>query len=67
MDLNLSPDITESFRMFQGRVRDEYERLATEFAFEALDATRDVHTTQKKVRELIGKRIEMARYRSRDR
>ncbi len=65
MDLGLSPDITESFRMFQGKVRDEYERLADEFSFAQLDATKDVHTTQKRVRQLIGDRIEMAKYRSR--
>jgi dTMP kinase len=65
MDLGLSTDIYESFRLFQGRVMDQYEGLAEEFGFEKIDATRNVHEQQVEVRDIIGEGIDMSRYRTR--
>jgi dTMP kinase len=65
MDLGLSSDIYESFRLFQGRVMDQYEKLADEFGFIRIDATRNVHDQQVEVREIIGEGIDMSRYRTR--
>jgi dTMP kinase len=65
MDLGLSSDIYESFRLFQGRVMDQYENLADEFGFIRIDATRNVHDQQVEVREIIGEGIDMSRYRTR--
>ena len=65
MDLGLSSDIYESFRLFQGRVMDQYEKLADEFGFVRIDATRNVHDQQVEVREIIGEGIDMSRYRTR--
>ncbi len=65
MDLNLSPDILQSFRMFQGRVAEEYEKLSTEFDFTVMDATKNVHRQQQDVREIITERVDLARYHSR--
>src|SRR5512147_691481 len=39
MDLDLSPDLTESFRIFQGRVLAEYVSMVDEFGFTVMDAT----------------------------
>lgn len=61
-DLGLSADIEESFRIFQGRVREQYERMADEYAFTVMDATRSIHAQQESVRTLIGERIDPARY-----
>jgi dTMP kinase len=65
MDLDLSPDIYESFRIFQGRVMQQYDSLADEFDFVTIDATRNVHEQQQDVRRLIGRGIDLARYRTR--
>jgi dTMP kinase len=65
MDLELSPDIYESFRLFQGSVMQEYDRLAHEFGFVSFDATRPVNEQQQEVRKLIGKGVDLARYRTR--
>ncbi len=65
MDLGLSPDIYESFRSFQCRVMEEYDGLAEEFGFVTIDATRNVHEQQQQVRQIIGKGIDLARYRTR--
>lgn len=65
MDLDLSPDIYESFRIFQGRVLEEYLSMADEFGFTVVDATRPVHQQQHTVRALVGDRIDLARYHKR--
>ena len=53
MDLNLSDKRIASFRLFQGKIIKEYEKMAGEFGFEVLDATRPVHKQQKEVRRLV--------------
>jgi len=53
MDLNLSDKRTASFRAFQGKILKEYEKLADEFGFKVLDATRPVHKQQKDLRRLV--------------
>jgi dTMP kinase len=65
MDLNLSPDILQSFRMFQGRVAEEYETLSSEFNFTVMDATKNVHRQQQEVRHIITEHVDLARYHSR--
>jgi dTMP kinase len=52
MDLKLSNDTLESFRIFQGRVLDEYDRLSTEFGFHVMDATRSIEEQQEEVRQV---------------
>jgi dTMP kinase len=65
MDLGLSADITESFRIFQARVMQQYERLADEFGFTVMDATRNVHDQQQDVRRIIGDAVDLTAYRTR--
>jgi dTMP kinase len=52
MDLGLSSDPAESFRMFQSRVLDEYDRLVGEFGLRVVEATGDIHTQQLLVRRM---------------
>jgi dTMP kinase len=59
MDLDLSPDPTESFRIFQGRVLAEYLRMVEEFGFTVVDATQPVHRQQTVVRGLIQERVDL--------
>jgi len=65
MDLELSLDITESFRIFQGRVLDEYLRMVEEFGFTVVDATQAVHRQQGMVRRLIQERVDLGFFRKR--
>jgi dTMP kinase len=65
MDLGLSPDIQESFRLFQGRVMEQYERLADDANLVRVDATRPVHEQQQQVRRIIMESIDLARFRTR--
>jgi len=60
MDLGLSPIVNESFRLFQGRVLDEYERIVTEFGLESVDASESITDQQRKVRCLVSAHLEEA-------
>ena len=65
MDMGLSPDIIESFKIFQGRIMERYDRMAKEFKFTVIDATRPIHAQQEQVRRIIAQRIELAKYHQR--
>ena len=62
MDMNLSPDIEESFRIFQGRVMEQYDRMAEEYKFTIIDATRKIHEQQETVRRLVSRKLDLAKY-----
>src|SRR5262249_4062585 len=53
MDLGLSADPVESFRLFQGRIKDEYDAMARLEGLTVIDATRPIHITQEEVRRLV--------------
>lgn len=57
MDMGLSDDPVESFRIFQGMIYREYHRLKPEFKFVTIDATRPPEEQQKLVRSLLSQRI----------
>ncbi len=54
MDLGLSGDPVESFRLFQGRVLEIYDQLAEEFGLRVIDASQDIAGQQKLVRRMTG-------------
>jgi len=51
MDLNLSPDVRESFRIFQTRILEKYDAMTEEVGFTVIDATLPVNEQQRLVRE----------------
>jgi dTMP kinase len=53
MDLNLSDKKVTSFRLFQGKILEEYDRMAKEFNFQVIDATRPIQKQQKEIRRMI--------------
>lgn len=57
MDLNLSNDEYESYRIFQSRIIDQYESMIDEEGFTVIDGTDDIEKQQiavrKRVQELI--------------
>jgi dTMP kinase len=53
MDLGLSTDPVESFRLFQGKVIDEYDRLTGEYSFRLIDGTRSIDAQQRQVRDIV--------------
>jgi dTMP kinase len=53
MDLNLSRDIEESFRIFQSRILDEYEAMSSEVGFHVIDATMSIEDQQQQMRGIV--------------
>jgi len=53
MDLGLSRDPVESFRLFQSQVLVIYDDLVREFFLEVIDATADINQQQQQVRHLV--------------
>ena len=53
MDLGLSADSTESYKLFQARIQNEYERIVPEFGLEVMDATRPVEVQQRLLRQMV--------------
>ena len=62
MDLGLSFDRAESFRLFQARILEEYEKMVESDNFVVLDATLPVNKLQKQMREIVAERIELKRF-----
>jgi dTMP kinase len=62
LDLGLSTDPSESFRLFQGQIKDEYGRLAQEYQFTVMDATRPIEVQQQHMRSIVGGEIDLARF-----
>lgn len=52
MDLGLSREPAESFRLFQSRVLVIYDELVREFGLDVIDATADITQQQQQVRQL---------------
>ncbi|MGH9999800.1 MAG: hypothetical protein ACRD6Q_01120, partial [Nitrososphaeraceae archaeon] len=51
MDLDLSNDIYESYRVFQSRIIEQYEKMIKNENFVVIDGTYDIEQQQKLVRE----------------
>ena len=63
MDMGYDADIYQSFRIFQGHVYEEYIKMAKEFGFTVVDASRSPEEEQKEVRAIVEKRIDLAKYK----
>jgi dTMP kinase len=57
MDLGWSANPIESFRMFQGKVLDEYDQIVREFGMEVVDARSSITDQQRLVRQVIGEHM----------
>jgi dTMP kinase len=72
MDLNLSNDEYESYRIFQSRIVDEYEGMSQKDGFVVIDGTQDIEEQQDRMRKHVSRlipprppsRIEMKEARS---
>lgn len=64
MDLGLSPDPVESFKIFQGRIHKAYELLAKNRGFTRISSDRPVEAIQEEVRGVLRDRIDLAHYKA---
>jgi len=63
MDMGFSTDPYESFRIFQGKIREEYDRLTGEFGFTVVDAKDTPERQQARIRAIVEDQIDLAQYR----
>ena len=57
MDLGLSEDPKESFRLFQSRILEEYDRIAGEYGLTVMDAAMSISRQQALVRDIVKKAL----------
>jgi dTMP kinase len=65
MDLRLSTDPYESFKIFQGRILEQYMAMSKEFHFVTIDANTNVEKQQVIVRKLVSERIDLKKFKRR--
>jgi len=61
MDLGLSEDPDESFRLFQAHILEEYEKMVPEFGLTVIDATLPIEAQQAQMRQLVGAKLAQAK------
>src|SRR5438876_1698846 len=62
MDLRLSNDPYESFRIFQGRILEQYLAMSTEFSFLVIDANGQIEAQQSILRRMIETKLNLAAF-----
>ena len=63
MDLGLSTDAYESFRIFQGRIFEQYLAMSSEFGFTLMDANQRIEEQQGRMRRLLTAKIDLEKFR----
>jgi dTMP kinase len=61
MDLGLSEDAEESFKLFQARIIEEYEKMVPEFEISVVDATLPIETQQAQMRQMVKSKLAQAK------
>lgn len=59
MDMGWSSNLVESFRIFQGKVLDEYDRLVEEFDLSVVNATGSITEQQRFYRKLVSQHLQI--------
>ncbi|GAC1446208.1 MAG: dTMP kinase [Pyrinomonadaceae bacterium] len=53
MDMHWSDDEEESFKIFQGKILDEYDRMVDEYDLTVIDATHLIEAQQREMRRIV--------------
>lgn len=64
MDLRLASDPEESYRIFQGRLLEQYLAMSAEFKFYEVDANQPVEASQRVLRQIVADRIPFEQFRA---
>src|SRR5919106_2485135 len=59
MDMGWSTNLVESFRIFQGKVLDEYDRLVDEFGLSVIGASGSITDQQRTFRKLVSQHLDI--------
>jgi dTMP kinase len=58
LDIGLDEDPYESFKLFQGRILGEYDRMVDEFGLTVIDATKPLLEQQEEVRDIVAPHLD---------
>jgi dTMP kinase len=58
LDMGWSTNVTESFRLFQSKVLQEYDAIVPEYGLEVIDASGSITDQQRVYRRLVSERLE---------
>lgn len=64
MDMAWADDAEESFKIFQGKILEEYDRMVEEFGLTVIDATRSIEKQQREMRQLVGRHLKTKKERT---
>ena len=64
MDMAWSDDAEESFKIFQGKILAEYDRMIDEFGLTVIDATRSIEAQQREMRTIIARHLKKRRFKT---
>ena len=53
LDMGWADDEEESFKIFQSKILEEYDRMVEEFGLTVIDATRSIEKQQREMREIV--------------
>ena len=57
MDMDWADDEEESFKIFQGKILEEYDRMVSEFNLTQIDATRSIEAQQREMRRIVSRHL----------
>jgi dTMP kinase len=66
LDMGWSTNAVESFRMFQGKVLDEYDRLVEEYGLSVVNAIGSITEQQRVLRKLVSQHLEIENHEQLD-
>jgi dTMP kinase len=66
LDMGWSTNAVESFRMFQGKVLDEYDRLVEEYGLSVVNASGSITEQQRMLRKLVSQHLEIENHEQLD-
>tara|TARA_B100001248_G_C27398908_1_gene468184 strand:+ start:8310 stop:9029 length:720 start_codon:yes stop_codon:yes gene_type:complete len=63
MDLNFSNDIIESYKLYQGKIRESYLSMVKKYNFNIINADREIHELQIDLRNEVEKRVNLSSFK----
>jgi dTMP kinase len=57
LDMDWADDAEESFKIFQGKILDEYDHMVHEFGLTVIDATRSIEKQQREMRDIVSRHL----------
>ena len=62
MDLNLSADIVESFKLYQEKIANAYDDMSPNYSFVTIDGSQPIHHQQQHVRQYVEQSLDLKCY-----